>query len=66
MVAPLPSLLKITRLSNKSALNKNDSSKLAFSKNNNSKLTPRKNDNNSKIDRISIKYNSVKYIKKLE
>ena len=57
-------MLKTTRLPNKPAFNKKNSSKLASSRKNNSKLFSRKNDDNNEDDEFSINKNDVKYAKK--
>ena len=57
-------MLKTTRLPNKSAPSKNNSSRSTFNKNDNMKLAFRKNNGNSEFDRFDIDRNSVKYAKK--
>ena len=57
-------MLKITRLFNESALNKNNSSKSAFSRNNNSRPVFKRNNGNNKVNRFGVDRNGVEYVKK--
>ena len=59
-------MLKTTRLLDKQAFGKNNSSRFAFNRNNNSKLVFGRNIGNDKIDEFDIDRNSIKYTKKSE
>ena len=54
----------MTRLSNKSASNRNNGNKSASSRNNNNKPVFRKNNGNSEINGLGIDRNDMKHIKK--
>ena len=54
--------MKIIRLFDKSAFNKNNSSRLAFNKNNNSKLVFRRNNSDNKV---KFDDNNIKHAKNL-
>ena len=66
IVALFTSMLKTTRLPNKSAPSKNDSSRLAFSRNNNYKPASRRNNGNDKINRSGVGKNNIKFAKSKE
>ena len=59
-------MLKITKLSDKPAPNRNNGNKSAFSGNNNRRPVSMKIDGNSKVNRFNVSKNDVKYAKKLE
>ena len=54
----------MTRLPDKSAPSKNNSSRSAFSGNNNNKLAFRRNDGDGKVDRFGVGRNGVEFAKK--
>ena len=58
-------MLKIIRLPNKPASNKNNNNKSVSSKNNNNKSIFRKNNSNSKVNGFDISWNNIKHAKKL-
>ena len=58
-------MLKITRLPNKLAPNRNNNSKSASNKNDNSRPVSEKNDGNSEIDGFGVGKNGVEHAKKL-
>ena len=59
-------MLKIIRLFDKLAFNKNNSIRLVFNKNDNSKPVFKKNNDNNEINGFHINRNGIKYAKKLE
>ena len=58
-------MLKTTRLSDKLAPSKINSSKSASNKNNNNRLVSEKNNKNNEVDGFNIGENDVEYAKKL-
>ena len=58
-------MLKIIRLFDKLAFDKNNGNILVFGKNNNNKPASRKNNSNNEFDKCGINRNSLKYVKKL-
>ena len=57
-------MLKTTRLSNKQAFSKNNSSRLASNRNDNSRSTFKKNNGNSEVNGFDIGGNDVEHTKK--
>ena len=59
-------MLKITRLSDKLALSKNNNSRSTSSKNENNKPASKKNNDNNKINKFGVGKNNIEHTKKSE